>query len=61
MLFIRSVTIFGGGKLDIEVASMATVPGTESNVWEDFETDSSGLRGDDNVERGVFEGIEFAR
>lgn len=33
MLFIRPVTILGGGKLDIEVASMATVPRTASPVF----------------------------
>ncbi len=33
MLFIRPVTILGGGKLDIEVASMATVPGTVSPMF----------------------------
>lgn len=33
MLFIRPVTILGGGKLDIEVASMATVPRTVSPMF----------------------------
>ncbi len=34
MLFIRPVTILGGGKLDIEVASMATVLGTVCPMFE---------------------------
>lgn len=49
MLFIKPITTLGGRKLDIKVASMATVPGTVgSMLGKDFETDLLGLR-EDNV------------
>ena len=47
MLFIKPITTLGGRKLDIKVASIATVPGSAGLMLrKDFETDLLALRED---------------